>query len=111
MRRGFFLHKSPSGIFSACTRQECGQNRSADLSRARGYLNLKPAPGVLLGIHGGGVLPCSLNPDPLSDKKMLQSTPDNSNIQVKSKKVRVIGSLKQITGSKEMSKWMGRKGN
>ena len=71
-------------------------------------MNLKPAPGVLLGIHGGGVLPCSLNPDPLSDKK---STPDNSNIQGKSKKVRVIRSLKQITGSKEMSKWMGRKGN
>ena len=26
----------------------------------------------------------------------------------KSKKVQVIGSLKQITGSKEISKWMGR---
>ena len=63
-----FLHKSSSGIFSACARYECGQNRSADLSRTRGHLNLKPAPGgVLLEIHGGGVLPCSLNPDPLSD--------------------------------------------
>ena len=27
------------------------------------------------------------------------------------KKVPVIGSLKQITGSKEISEWMGRKGN
>ena len=41
----------------------------------------------------------------------LQSTPDYSNLHGKSKKVRVIGSLKQITGSKEISKWMGRKGN
>ena len=41
----------------------------------------------------------------------LQSTPDNSNLQGELKKVRVIGSLKQITGSKEISKWMGRKGN
>ena len=40
-----FLHKSSSGIFSACARYECGQNRSADLSRTRGHLNLKPAPG------------------------------------------------------------------
>ena len=48
MRRGF-LHKSSSGIFSACARYECGQNRSADLSRARGYLNLKPAPGGASG--------------------------------------------------------------
>ena len=27
------------------------------------------------------------------------------------KKVKVMGSLKQITGSKKISKWMGRKGN
>ena len=32
---------------------------------------------------------------------------DNSNQQGKSKKVRVIGSLRQIAGSKEISKWMG----
>ena len=38
---------------------------------------------------------------------VLQSTPDNSNQQGKSKKVRVIGSLRQIAGSKEISKWMG----
>ena len=31
----------------------------------------------------------------------LQSTPDNWNLQGKSKKVRVIGSWKKITGSKE----------
>ena len=31
---------------------------------------------------------------------MLQSTPDNLNLQGKSKKVRVIGSSKQITGNK-----------
>ena len=44
-------------------------------------------------------------------KLKLQSTLDNSNLQGKSKKVLVIGSSKQITGSKEISKWMGRKGN
>ena len=38
----------------------------------------------------------------------VQSTPNNSNPQGKSKKVRVIGSLKQITRSKEISKWMER---
>ena len=32
----------------------------------------------------------------------VQSTPDNSNLLGKSKKVRVIGSLKQITGNKKM---------
>ena len=32
---------------------------------------------------------------------MLQSTPDNSNLLGKSKKFRVIGSLKQITGNKD----------
>ena len=31
----------------------------------------------------------------------IQSTPDNSNLQGKSKTVRVIGSLKKITGSKK----------
>ena len=41
----------------------------------------------------------------------LQSTPDNLNLQGKLKKVRVIESLKQITGSKEISKWMGRECN
>ena len=41
----------------------------------------------------------------------LQSTPDVPNLQGKSKKVRVLGSSKQITGSKEIGKWMGRKGN
>ena len=40
-----------------------------------------------------------------------QSTPDNSNLQGKLNKVRVIGSLKQITGSKEISKWIGREYN
>ena len=33
----------------------------------------------------------------------LQSTPDNSNLQGQSKKVRVIGSSKKIAGSKEKS--------
>ena len=33
--------------------------------------------------------------------KDLQSTPDNSNLQGKPKKVRVIGSSKKIAGSKE----------
>ena len=32
----------------------------------------------------------------------IQSTPNNSNLQGKSRKVRVIESLKQITGNKEM---------
>ena len=41
----------------------------------------------------------------------LQWTPDNSNLQGKSKKVRLIGSLKQITRSKEISKSMGRECN
>ena len=41
----------------------------------------------------------------------IQSTPDNSDLQGKSKKVRVIGSSTQITGSKEISKWMGRECN
>ena len=40
-----------------------------------------------------------------------QSTADHSNLQGKSTKVRVIGSLRQITGSKEISKWMGRECN
>ena len=31
--------------------------------------------GVLLGILGGGVLPGSLNPNPISDHKMKFSTP------------------------------------
>jgi len=31
--------------------------------------------GVLLEIFGGGVLPTSPNPDPISDEKMLFSTP------------------------------------
>ena len=33
------------------------------------------APGVLLGIFGGGVPPASPNPDPISDPKMPFSTP------------------------------------
>ena len=41
----------------------------------------------------------------------LQSTSDNSNLQGKSKKVRVIGISTQITGTKEISKWMGRECN
>ena len=41
----------------------------------------------------------------------LQSTPDDLNLQGKLRKVRVIGSLKQITGSKEISKWIGREYN
>ena len=36
----------------------------------------------------------------------IQSTPNKSNLQGKSRKVRVIESLKQITGSKEIRKWM-----
>ena len=32
---------------------------------------------------------------------LLESTPDNSNLLGKSKKFRVIGSLKQITGNKD----------
>ena len=44
-------------------------------------------------------------------KLSLQSTPDNSNLQGKLRKVRIVGSLKQITGSKEISKWMGRECN
>ena len=31
--------------------------------------------GMLLGILGGGVPPCSPNPDPISDQKMSFSTP------------------------------------
>ena len=43
---------------------------------------------------------------------VIQWTLDNSNLQGKSKKkVRVIGSSMQITGSKEISKWMGSNGN
>ena len=38
---------------------------------------------------------------------IIQLTPDNSNLLGKSKKVRVIGSLKKITGIKKVSKWMG----
>ena len=38
----------------------------------------------------------------------LQSTPDNSSLVGKSEKVQVIGRLKQITRSEEISKWMGR---
>ena len=37
----------------------------------------------------------------------IQLTPDNLNLQRKLKKVRVIGSLKEITVRKEISKWMG----
>ena len=37
----------------------------------------------------------------LTKKHKIQSTPDNSNLQGKSKKVRVIGSSKKIAGSKE----------
>ena len=40
--------------------------------------------------------------------RKIQLTPDNSNLLGKLKKVLVIGSLKQITGNKEISKWMGR---
>lgn len=36
----------------------------------------------------------------------LQLTPDNSKLLGKSKKVRVIKCLKQITGNKKLSKWM-----
>ena len=41
----------------------------------------------------------------------LQSTPDNLNLEGKLKKVRVIGSLEQITENKEISKWMWRESN
>ena len=40
-------------------------------------------------------------------QRLIQSTPDNLDFQGKSKKFRVIGSLKQITRSKGISKWMG----
>ena len=36
---------------------------------------IKPC-GILLGILGGGVLLCFPNPDPISDQKLLFSTPD-----------------------------------
>ena len=36
---------------------------------------VKPC-GILLGILGGGVLLCFPNPDPISDQKLLFSTPD-----------------------------------
>ena len=42
---------------------------------------------------------------------LIQWTLDNSNLQGKSKKVRVFGSSMQITGSKEISKWTGSNGN
>ena len=38
---------------------------------------------------------------------ILRSTPNNSNLQGKLKKVRVIGKLKQKTGNKKTSKWVG----
>ena len=41
----------------------------------------------------------------------IQSTPDNSNPQGKSKKVRVTGISTQITATKEIGKWMGRECN
>ena len=37
---------------------------------------------------------------------VLQSTPDNPNLQGKSKKVRVIGSSKKIAGSKEKKQFL-----
>ena len=37
----------------------------------------------------------------------VQSTPDNSNLLGKSKNVRVIASLKQITGNNKISEWGG----
>ena len=42
---------------------------------------------------------------------LVQSTYNNYNFLGKSKKVRVIGSLKQITGNKEIIKWVGRECN
>ena len=39
------------------------------------YVWKEKGPGVHLGILGGGVLPGSLNPDPVADQKMLFSTP------------------------------------
>ena len=48
----------------------------------------------------------------ISDIAQVQSTPDNSKLQGKSKTVRDIGSSKQITGNKELiSKWMARECN
>ena len=41
----------------------------------------------------------------MSFTRHLQSTPDNSNLQGKSKKVRVIGSSKKIAGSKEKNRF------
>ena len=42
---------------------------------------------------------------------LIQWTLDDSNLQGKSKKVRVFGSSMQITGSKEISKWTESNGN
>ena len=44
----------------------------------------------------------------MTDSAHIQSTPDSSNLIGKSKKVRVIGSLKQIAGNKKISLWIGR---
>ena len=41
----------------------------------------------------------------------IQSTPDNSNLQGKLKKSSSYREFEQITGSKEISKWMGRECN
>ena len=63
------------------------------------------------GLQARKRYPTKASSDPLLHTKLseLQSTPDNSNLLWKSNKVRVIVSLKQITGSiKQLSKKMRR---
>ena len=94
--------KSFSSVFFPKIKLRIGLTKSGGLlcSKNNGLAKLSNGPCgiVTLLVHDGVVT-------------LLQTTPDNSKPQRKSKKVRVIGSLKQITGSKEISKWMGRKGN
>ena len=46
---------------------------------------------------------------PVEQNLYIQSTPDNSNLQGKSKKVRVIGSSKKIAGSKEKTVFIAQR--
>ena len=57
-------------------------------------------------LRAGGWCDNSMKGVRVNEKKYkpdkIQSTPDNSNLQEKSKKVRVIGSSKQVTENKEI---------
>ena len=60
--------------------KKCLENRARPCRREWGGLPSlcmkgKGPGGYSLGILGGGVLPGSLNPDPVADQKMLFSTP------------------------------------